>query len=50
MILDIHAYSKQELMKLFSLTTQYTNIEVERGKKKLNLQLIQSSVLATAFL
>jgi len=36
---------KQELMKLFSLTTQYTNIEVERGKKKLNLQLIQSSVL-----
>ena len=45
MILDIHAYSKQELMKLFSLTTQYTNIEVERGKKKLNLQLIQSSVL-----
>lgn len=45
MILDIHAYSKQELMKLFSLTTEYTHTEVERGKKKLNSQLIQSSVL-----
>lgn len=45
MILDIHAYSKQELMKLFSLTTEYTNTDVERGKKKLNAQLIQSSVL-----
>ena len=45
MILDIHAYSKPELMKLFSLTTDYTPTDVERGKKKLNTQLIQSSVL-----
>jgi len=45
MILDIHAYSKQELMQLFSLTTHYTYLEVERGKKNLNLQLVQSSVL-----
>jgi hypothetical protein len=45
MILDIHAYSKKELMKLFSLTTHYTHLEVERGKKNLNAQLVQSSVL-----
>uniref|UniRef100_A0A6C0JWR7 Uncharacterized protein n=1 Tax=viral metagenome TaxID=1070528 RepID=A0A6C0JWR7_9ZZZZ len=45
MILDIHAYSKQELMKLFSLTTEYTHTDVERGKNKLNVQLIQLSVL-----
>lgn len=45
MILDIHAYSKQELMSLFSLNTEYTHTDVEKGKIKLNSQLIQSSVL-----
>lgn len=45
MNLDINAYSKQELMKLFSLNTEYTITQVELGKKQLNTQLIKSSVL-----